>query len=483
MKILLNKVMFVLPARAFFIDYTVSEKRQLPVVKEFVVRLLYSTDGADPNILKKYFGFSDVEMNSILDDLLEESLVEWDDERVVLSQYASGKFEELGGRMIPRFFEVVDKYDDVRFELHDFKMLPRDIVIGGGNNRIGINLTLPNESFKNLDNKAQGAFDSNFQRFREVIKKEDIYAERQELYKINHVVSKYDCVVPLEVEYYIDSNAPTELKTGYVSPIFDEWDEEKNLFTTMDECIPCVKEAIKGHGLPSYLVATKDPFLLKYWNDEHKVFDYEVMLNHFVSGVNNEGEETQMILGNLYTDTNSVAILDKLNSIFDGKKSTSGLIWFANTDTATWGRSDSFSKLLSRIRELFDGRRVTTTPVAVVSCDSGPEAYELRQIFGGLDAKFLGCAKRFGGSATEVLLIPDVMVACLYHSDIDDHRNIQLPVGYISFNKSQIHVVEEQVRKWAVSREIFNSYFEPKDVKDKETTLQKIFLPSIDVKI
>jgi len=37
MKIQLNKVCYGLPAKSFFIDYTVSQKRQLPVVKEFIV--------------------------------------------------------------------------------------------------------------------------------------------------------------------------------------------------------------------------------------------------------------------------------------------------------------------------------------------------------------------------------------------------------------------------------------------------------------
>ncbi|MER0431657.1 hypothetical protein ABR859_08310, partial [Aeromonas caviae] len=109
MKIQLSKVCYGLPMKSFFMDYTVSKKRELPVVKEFVIRLIYSLSSTSLDTIQDYFGLTSKEMLAIIDDLQEENLVEWEGGKIKLTYYAMSKFTEEDGNLRPTFFEVTDE--------------------------------------------------------------------------------------------------------------------------------------------------------------------------------------------------------------------------------------------------------------------------------------------------------------------------------------------------------------------------------------
>ena len=79
MKVLINEASFSLPAKAFNIDFAVVEKRQLPVVKEFVVRFIYSIEQCNPELIANFFGFKANEITDVLEDLEIEGLICWED--------------------------------------------------------------------------------------------------------------------------------------------------------------------------------------------------------------------------------------------------------------------------------------------------------------------------------------------------------------------------------------------------------------------
>lgn len=476
MKIQLNKVCFGLPAKSFFIDYTVSQKRQLPVVKEFIVRLMHSLSSVSVDSLQNYFGFSESEMLAVIDDLLEESLIEWNEDKIELSDYASSHFSEVDGQMLPRFFEVADKVDTVHFEMHGFKMLPNGVKKGGASD-LCISLKLASDCYKKLPEKAQSAFDTNFQQFREVVKEEDIFSERQELYKINQVAHKYDSIIPLDVEYYIDSSSPTELKTEYESSAVDEWDNTKSFFTIMDNAIPNHSASNEAKRFLEYIDTSQDPFLMKYWDDASKSLNFDVLVNHFKNGEIHDNQDTQLIIGNLYSDLNAKGIIKELKEKFESKPQSSGLIWFTNSDSNTWGRTKAIGSLVSGICSLFDKRKKTSSTVLVMPCDSRQEAFELNKTYRTVDADLLDCTTKFGGGSSEVLLIPNIMVACLYHAQFGDDRNIRFPVGYVSFDEKIVNKVANSALAWSDSKTKFNHFFEKKHTEDNETVLNKLFRP------
>ncbi|WP_387489308.1 hypothetical protein [Photorhabdus sp. RM96S] len=477
MKVQLNRISFGLPTKAFFIDYTVSQKRQLPVVKEFIIRVLHSLGSSPVELIQNYFGFTATETQAVLDDLIEESLIKWNDDEIELTFHALENFEEVEGNMLPRFFEVVDKIDDIHFELKDFRMLPNAVKRSGVNSSC-ITLSLPDESFEKLNDKARSAFDTHFHYFREMVKGEDIYSDRQELYKINHVNGKYDVVVPIPIEYFIDTNAPKVLQTGYESPALDEWDYNRTLFNAMDEAISTDCGEYTPMDFHSYLSATNDPILIKYWDDKNESLNLELLMKHYEMGTSFHSNDTQLILGNFYTKPNLSAVHENLEKIFKEKpKSSSGMIWLTNAESGTWGRTNELSFFIDSIVKLFDNRKKTFCAVLVIPCASKQEAFEQNRIYNGVDAKLMDCEKRFGGDKCEVLLIPNIMVACLHHIPIEDDRNISLPVGYLSLDPLLIESVTQNVQRWAESETRFNHFFEKKHTTLEDSVLKSYFDP------
>jgi hypothetical protein len=476
MKVQLNRISFGLPTKAFFIDYTVSQKRQLPIVKEFIIRVLHSIGSSPVPLIQSYFGFTASEIQAVLDDLIEESLIKLSDDGIELTNHALENFEEIEGNMLPRFFEVVDKTDTVLFELSEFRMLPQTVQRNGSNST-SISLSLPDDCFNDLQDKARSAFDSNFEHFREAVKGEDIYSDREELYKINHVSSKYDIGIPIPVEYYIDTNAPSVLQTAYESPALDEWDTSKSLFNYMDRAISFKRDSSPINDFSNYLSATSDPILIKYWDENREELNTELLLKHYEAGTANQSKNTQLIVGNLYTEFNSRAIFDRLKEIFKQKPKSNGLIWLTKADSGVWGRTKELGSLIDSIVDLFDKRKKTSEAVLVIPCSSKQESYSQRDIYRNIDAKLMDCEKCFGGDSCEVLLIPNIMVICLHHVLLSDDRNISLPVGYVSFVPEIIGSVTQNILRWANSGTKINHYFERNNTEIHDTVFNKYFSP------
>lgn len=476
MKVQLNRVSFGLPVKAFFIDYTVSQKRQLPVVKEFIVRVLHSLGSSPVSLIQTYFGFTTSETQAVLDDLVEESLIKWNDDEIELTTHALENFEEVEGNMLPRFFEVVDKTDTVFFELTEFRMLSKSVQRSGLSS-MSISLSLPDDCYQKLNDKARSAFDSNFEHFRAAVKGEDIFSDREELYKINHVNVKYDLTIPIPVEYFIDTNSPNVLHTGYEDPSLDEWDTTKSLFNHMDSAVSSSSNGNLAKDFNKYLSATDDPILIKYWDDSADKLNIELLLKHHELGTANHTKDTQLIVGNLYTDFNSSAIHKQLKEVFAHKPRSSGLIWLTNADSGTWGRTHQLIAFIDSITSLFDKRKKTSEAIMVIPCLSKQESFNQRNVFKQIDAKLLDCEQRFGGDGCEVLLIPNIMVACLYHYPLSDSRNISLPVGYISFAPELIESVTQNIIRWSGAETKFNHYFERKDTEPEDMVLNKHFSP------
>ena len=458
-------------------DYTVSKKRELPVVKEFVIRLIYSLTSTSLETIQDYFGFTSKEMLAIVDDLQEENLIEWESGKIKLTYYAMSKFTEEDGNLRPTFFEVTDEASPVEFELYSFRMLSTDVRRSGSQD-FSVSLNLPDECYRNLLGKAQNAFDTNFNLFREVVLKEDIFSEIKDLYKINQVSDRFDSILPLEVEYFVDSESPNILKMEYVSKTVDEWDEDKSMFSLMDSTIQA--EPIKDlhESFNEYLEVSNDPLLVQYWDDNSNTLNIKAIVNHYENGVTKLNDDTFMLLGNFYTESNRDILTSRLKLIFEDKPDNSGLIWLTNAESKTWGKTTDISKLVDEVYSFFDKRKKTSKIVLGMTCESYQESITLRNNFWKLsDAKLIDLPARFGGENTEIMIIPGLMVASLYHARLDDQRDISFPVGYVSFEPKFISEVSNKLLDWATLQNKYNDFFEKKGVKEEQKVRKKYFMP------
>lgn len=477
MKIQLSKVCYGLPMKSFFMDYTVSKKRELPVVKEFVIRLIYSLSSTSLDTIQDYFGLTSKEMLAIIDDLQEENLVEWEGGKIKLTYYAMSKFTEEDGNLRPTFFEVTDEASPVEFELYSFQMLSTDVRRSGSDD-FSISLDLPDECYRNLLNKAQNAFDKNFNLFRELVLKEDVFSEVKELYKINQVSDRYDATLPLEVEYFIDTDSPSKIKMEYVSNTLDEWDEEKKMFSLMDSTISVGALKNQYHSFNEYLEISSDPFLIQFWDDNTKTLNVKALVNHYENGLTKLNNETFMLLGNFYTAQNRGIIVDRLETIFKDRPDNSGLIWLANSESKTWGKTADLNKLVDEVYNLFDKRKKTSKIILGMACESYQESMNLKNNFWKLsNAELMDLPAKFGGADAEFMIIPGLMVASLFHLQQDEQRDISLPVGYISFAPKFLSKVSIKFFDWITRQSRYNDFFEKKDIEEEQKVRNKCLAP------
>ncbi|MCG9964058.1 hypothetical protein [Shewanella cutis] len=477
MKIQLSKVCFGLPMKSFFMDYTVSKKRELPVVKEFVIRLIYSLTTTSLETIQDFFGLTNKEMLAIVDDLQEENLIEWETGKIKLTYYAMSKFTEEDGNLRPTFFEVTDEASPVEFELYSFRMLSTDVRRSGSQD-FSVSLNLPDECYRNLLNKAQSAFDTNFNLFRELVLKEDVFSEIKELYKINQVSNRFDSTLPLEVEYFVDTESPNILKMEYVSNTVDEWDESKTMFSLMDSTIQVDTKKDQYDSFNEYLEVSNDPFLLQYWDESTKTLNIKGLVNHYENSLTRLNDDTFMLIGNLYTENNRDIILGRLGTIFENKQDNSGLIWLTNAESKTWGKTTDLSKLVDGIYSLFDKRKKTSKVVLGMVCESYQESIIQRNNFWKLsDAELMDLPARFGGEDAEFMMIPGIMVASLFHLQLDDKRDISFPVGYVSFESKFISKISNKFLDWITHQPKYNDYLEKKDTQEDQKVRSKYLMP------
>ncbi|WP_119464633.1 putative dsRNA-binding protein [Vibrio sp. PID23_8] len=477
MKIQLSKVCFGLPMKSFFIDYTVSKKRELPVVKEFVIRLIYSLTSTSLETIQDYFGFTSKEMLAIVDDLQEENLIEWESGKVKLTYYAMSKFTEEDGNLRPTFFEVTDEASPVEFELYSFRMLSTDVRRSGSQD-FSVSLNLPDDCYRNLLSKAQNAFDTNFTLFRELVLKEDVFSEIKDLYKINQVSDRFDSTLPLEIEYFVDTESPNILKMEYVSKTVDEWDEDKSMFSLMDSTIQVDMAKDLQESFSEYLEASNDPLLVQYWDDDARTLNLKAVANHYENGLTKLSDNTFMLLGNFYTERNRDILTNRLKGIFAEKPDNSGLIWLTNAESKTWGKTTDLSKLVDEVYGFFDKRKKTSKVILGMTCQSYQESMTLRNNFWKLsDALLMDLPARFGGENAEFMIIPGLMVASLFHAQLDDQRDISFPVGYVSFEPKLISEVSKKLLDWTTQQPKYYDFFEKRDVEEEKKVRNKHFMP------
>lgn len=479
MKVQLNKVCFGLPVKSFFMDYTVSKKRELPVVKEFVIRLIHSLSSTTFDIVQSYFGLTNKEILAIINDLQEEGLIEWEEGKLKLSYYAMSKFTEEDGNLRPTFFEVTDETSPVEFELYSFRMLSGGIRCYGSQD-FSIPLNLPDECYHNSSNKAQNAFNRDFNLFRELVLKEDIFSEIKELYKINQVTERYDSTLPLEIEYFIDTDFPTILKMEYVSKTIDEWDEDKSFFSIMDSTIEVGAIKDQHNSFIHYINASNDPFLMQYWNDNTGTLNVKALVNHYEHGIAKLNNDTFMLLGNFYTEINRKILSRRLESIFKDQPENSGLIWLANSESKTWGKTTDLNKLIDDIYNFFDKRKRMSKAILCMPCESFQESRTLGKNFWKLsNAQLMDLPSHYGGEDAEFIIIPGLMIACLFHLQINDKREISFPVGYVSFESKFISDFSNKLLNWAKLQPKYNDFFEKKGTTDDQKIRNKDFIPML----
>lgn len=481
MDFIINDATFSLPCRSFVIDYAVSEKRKLAVVKEFTIRLLYSIKGISPEKVANYFGFSTDEIEIVLASLQEERLIKWVDGEVELTSYAYDRFEEIDGRAEPRFFEVEDKVDSVSFDLLTFRLIAE--TSSGSISPNNMEIPLPKNAMGSLVEKARSAFDKQFNIFVEKIKGIDTYSNPIELYKINQVYNRMDRLLPVKVQYVITAESAETPTIRYVDQWMDEWDEDKTLYSAI--CGQTESSGITqpniGSMLDEYVSITRDPIILNFYRNDK--FDFYSALKGYESNRGIFELETRMLVGNFYSEHNS----DIINSLLDykfgngAKVPGKGILWSIEPSDKLWSRCPESEAFLQSLEQRLDDRRRPTRTVLSVKASSRSDSFRIRDLYSILKCDFQGLNKHIGNSQVEILIIPGVMVACSFHFLLGNYYPLTLPIGFVSTNKDRVENVEKNLREVFSNQAITNEYFEKLGVDTSKSILTTTIFKLLDI--
>lgn len=472
MEFVINEATYSLPCRSFVIDYAVSEKRKLAVVKEFTIRLLYSLKGITPEKIASYFGFTSDEMKVVLASLQEERLIKWDDGNVELTTYTYERFEEVDGKAEPRFFEVEDKIDSVTFDLLSFRLIAESA--SGSVSPNNMEIRLPKGTMASLTERAKAAFDQQFNLFIEKAKGVDTYTESVELYKINQVYNRNDRLLPVSVKYVVTAESWNSPEIKYADEWMEEWDDDRSLFSaisTQTESVGHKQNYLDLTSLEEYVSFTHDPIILDFYRNQE--VDFCSALKAYEANKGLFELETRMLVGSIHSDQNSDLIHSLLDYKFgdEAKIPGKGILWSVDPSDKVWGRGPELEAFIQSLEQRLDERRKPVGTILSVSVQSNEEAFKTREMYGITKCKFQGLNKQIGNGQVEILLIPEVLVACTFHFPIENRYPLSLPIGFVTTVESRIKNIEKNLLAVFNSPANTNSYFEPSNVEADKTVL------------
>ncbi len=121
----IDNIDFEVPCRRFTIRATITRDRQLPVVDEFLLRMLAVLERVPIRRLRGWFGFTEAEIETVLLDLERRAYVEVDRDDILLAPAGRDLFRAAPDGGVPRLVEVAPLIDHIWFDLVSRNMVPR----------------------------------------------------------------------------------------------------------------------------------------------------------------------------------------------------------------------------------------------------------------------------------------------------------------------------------------------------------------------
>lgn len=158
---------FNVPCRQFIIGAQVTRDKRMPMVDEFVLRVLKMCEKVSTKRLTSFFGFSQLEMQIVLADLQARTLIVLEDNYVALHQSANEMFR-TAGEGPPHIVEVEGWVNRIWFDLISQSMIASP---NFRNVKYLIELKQPLAKQNLPTDFARDAFHSNFREYLKNIRK------------------------------------------------------------------------------------------------------------------------------------------------------------------------------------------------------------------------------------------------------------------------------------------------------------------------
>ena len=452
-----NEITFAIPAQSFAISCAISAEEALPVVTEFALRIAYVCGSLSPVQIQEFFGFSSKEVEAVIQSLLKERLIQWNEDQLELTSYALARFQDSSDNL-PRFFKIQDWSVEVVFDLISFSPAGRTNRL----KRVRSQVELAARDFDKQSRTIQYAEQSFQHNFRQICTK-----EKAEIYKISSIDSGERFSIPLPCVFHLDlGGSPTVVR--------DITDES---FGTRLEIAEAISDALanqergNNESLRNFIHMFDGELLGRYVGEG--TFDLRRYTQdvHLTKVAGYKDARITPILGALHLQCNADIILSRLQSELsrdgdappehadadaDAAEASTDVtatvhydaLWWA-PQSAFWARSRSARDLTQRIDELLqpqrkDAEAVRDGAMRVVVPVESRASRERLQIYLDHFPRLFGTNISLLNGNIELLLVPGRLVCVMYYFHLA-HQAIAVPIGFLSSQPEHLRAASDLV--------------------------------------
>ncbi|MDR5743951.1 hypothetical protein QCE73_12395 [Caballeronia sp. LZ029] len=443
-----NRVTFGLPIEMFRVDAYIALDERLPVVTEFVLRLLRVCGRVPMTAFREYFGFTDSEALSVVESLSRQGLIDLLDDEMQLSLFAIERFEEAGGDY-PRFNKVELKRDTVTFDLISFT--PLRSVPGEPSSDNVIKLDAAEDALGSSKERARLAYR---QRYPEIASMRDDFREKSYgVHSVENIESKKRSYLPIPVSFYLDQDGQVERR---IDEAFERAaPPELSQFVT-EQVTAAIPNTISlgAPGLDEFIEA----FDLKLMNQylTGKKFDLAGYLADIHVTQNLKYPKgMDAIFGNIYLPENVERVLTRIEDRREGRrrhgKLLTSLAWLV-PDYELWGRGEAFAHSVAKLTNVLCAGGSSDTLCLFTGAEQGqenevisrfrvPQLNDLHFSRSGLNEGPLMAGR------VELMLYPTGFMAALYHLSVPGNSGLWVPFGFISTQPKHLNVAHKLIQR------------------------------------
>lgn len=458
----IDEITFAIPAQSFAIACAISAEEALPVVTEFALRVAYVCGTLSPTQIQDFFGFSKKETDAVIQALLGERLIQWNEDQLELTPYALARFQDSSDNL-PRFFKIQDWSAEVVFDLISFSPAGRPDRL----RRVRSQVELATRNLDKQSRTIQYAEQAFQQHFRQICKK-----EKAEIYKISAVDAGERFSIPLPCVFHLDLEGQVSVRRNIDDESFDSRLEISEAITDA----LANQERGNNESLRDFIRIFDDTLLERYVSNDAFDLRRYVQEVHLTRVAGYEDTQVTPMLGALHLQRNADLVLTRLGTELarleaspsdeegvgelpdapqaaapkaqeaDTSLHRNGLWWAPQM--SLWARARGARDLVQKLdRVLAPSPGVGTPPhsgIRVVVPGDRRSARERLSVYWDLFPRLFGAEVSLMNGNLELLLVPDLLVCALFHFHLA-HQPIAIPIGFLSSHPDHLRAASSLI--------------------------------------
>lgn len=442
-----NRVTFGLPIETFRVEAYIALDERLPVVTEFVLRLLRVCGKVSMSALRDYFGFSDSEALTVMESLSRQGLIDLVEDDIQLSLFAMERFDESGGDH-PRFNKVELKKDTVTFDLISFTPL-RPVTGELATDNI-IKLSADDEVIGESRERARQAYRTRYPEIASM--RDDLRNKSFGVHSVEDIESKKRSYLPIPVSFAIDQDGQVERR---IDDAFERMAPPDLVQFVNEQITAAIPKTLTltNPGLEEFIEAFDLKLMAQYLTG--KKFDLVGYLaDVHISRNVKYSKGVDSIFGNVYLQENVERVIGRVRDRREGKrrngKLLTSLAWLT-PDYELWGRGESFAKAVAQFSNALKVSGNTDSLFVFANAEQGQENAVISQLrVPSLnELHFSRSAINEGplmGGRVELLLYPSAFVVAVYHFALPGNSGMWVPIGIISRNAKHLDTAHKLIQ-------------------------------------